>query len=54
MWGASSVRQDHRLLATFFNFKIDGLADRFLMKIEENVNPGAEKGRANFDPALAL
>jgi hypothetical protein len=26
------------LLAKFFNFEISGLADRFLMEIEENVN----------------
>jgi hypothetical protein len=43
MWGASSVRRDHRLLATFFNIQISGLADRFVMEIAENVNPGTEK-----------
>jgi hypothetical protein len=30
-------------LATFFSFEISMLADRFLMEIEENVNPGAEQ-----------
>ena len=30
-------------LATFFNFEINGLADRFVMEIEENVNPGTGK-----------
>ena len=34
----------HRQLATFFNFEISGLADRFLMEIEENVNSGWENG----------
>jgi hypothetical protein len=32
-----------RVLATFFDSKISVLADRFLMEIEENVNPGTEK-----------
>ena len=41
--GASSVRRDYSFLATFFNFEISGLADTFLMEIEENVNPGIEK-----------
>lgn len=27
-----------RCLATFFNFEINGLADRFLMEMEEKVN----------------
>jgi hypothetical protein len=35
--------QTYNVLATFFNFEIKGLADRFLMEIEENVNPGTEK-----------
>jgi hypothetical protein len=30
-------------LAKFFNFEISGLADRFLMEIEENVNLGTEQ-----------
>ena len=30
-------------LAKFFNHEIRGLADRFLMEIEENVNPGTER-----------
>ncbi len=30
-------------LAKFFNHEIKWLADRFLMEIEENVNPGTEK-----------
>ena len=29
----------------FFNFEIKGLADSFLMEIEQNVNPGMEKGQ---------
>jgi hypothetical protein len=32
------------LLATFFNFEIKWLADRFLIEIEENVNSGRENG----------
>jgi hypothetical protein len=42
MWGVSSVRRDYNFLATFFNLQISGLADRFLMEIEENVNLGTE------------
>jgi hypothetical protein len=34
---------EHNFLATVFKFQINGLADRFLMEIEENVNPGMEK-----------
>jgi hypothetical protein len=37
MWGASSVRRDHRLLATLFNIQIGGLADRFLTEIGTRV-----------------
>jgi hypothetical protein len=44
MWGATSVRRDYIFLATFFNFEINGLPDRSLMEIEENVNPGTQKG----------
>jgi hypothetical protein len=43
IWWVTSVRRDYRLLATFFNFEISGLADEFLMEIEENVNLGMEK-----------
>ncbi len=32
-------------LARFFNFEISRLAHRFLLKIEENVNPWTEKKR---------
>jgi hypothetical protein len=46
----SSVRRHHRLLATFFNFEINRLADRFLMEIEENVNPGKETGQFSKIP----
>jgi hypothetical protein len=35
---------DCTLLAALFNFEISGLADRFLMEIEQNVNSGWEKG----------
>jgi hypothetical protein len=31
--------QNDGYLATFFNFEISGLADRFLMEMKENVNP---------------
>jgi hypothetical protein len=31
------------LLAKLFTLEIRGLADMFLMEIEENVNPGMEK-----------
>ena len=41
--GVSSVKRDCIFLATFFNIQISGLADRFLMEIEENVNPGTGK-----------
>ena len=30
-------------LATLFNFEINGLADRFLIEIEENVNPEGQE-----------
>ena len=40
----SHGRWNCRSLATFFNFEISGLADRSLMEIEENVNPGTQKG----------
>ena len=39
----SIVIVEHRFLATFFKPEINGLGDGFLMKIEENVNPGTEK-----------
>jgi len=39
----SMILAKHIYLATFFNFEINGLADRFLMEIEENVNSGREK-----------
>jgi len=32
-------------LAKVFNFEISGLPDRFLMEMEENVNPGMGKGQ---------
>ena len=35
---------EYNVLATFFNIQISGLAERFLMEIEENVNPGTQKG----------
>jgi hypothetical protein len=35
-------------LAKFFNFEISGLADRFLMEIEENVNAGAGKRQSQL------
>jgi hypothetical protein len=38
MWCASSVRRDYNFLAKFFNFEINGLADRFIMEIGTNVN----------------
>ena len=44
IWWVSSARPTNRFLATLFNIQINGLADRFLMEIEENVNPGTEKG----------
>jgi len=31
------------ILVTFFNFEINRLTDRFIVEIEENVNPGTEK-----------
>jgi hypothetical protein len=34
---------DTRFLATFFNYEISGLPDKYLMEIEENVNAGIEK-----------
>jgi hypothetical protein len=40
MWGAISIRQDYNFLATFFNFEINWLADRFLMKMVTNVKEG--------------
>jgi hypothetical protein len=43
MLGLSTVVIECRWLATFSNFEISGLADRFLIEIEENVNPRVEK-----------
>jgi hypothetical protein len=34
----------YSFLATFFNFEITGLADRFLMEIVGNVNKGRKNG----------
>jgi hypothetical protein len=42
---SSQAAETTGLLATFFNFEISGLADRFLMEIEENVNPGTGERR---------
>jgi hypothetical protein len=52
MWGGllRLDRQDYSCLATYFNFEISGLSDRFLMEIEENVNPGTEKGQFSKIP----
>jgi hypothetical protein len=38
------ILAEHSFLATLVNFEISGLADRFLIEIEENVNPGVERG----------
>jgi hypothetical protein len=46
----SSERVDYRLLATLFNVQINVLVDRFLMEIEENVNPGPQKGEVSEIP----
>jgi hypothetical protein len=37
------VVQNQTYLATLFKIQISELADRFLMEIEEKVNPGTEK-----------
>jgi hypothetical protein len=47
MWSVHSDKLDYSLLATLFNFQIRGLADRSLMEIEENVNPGTESWAAH-------
>ena len=36
-------KREYSVLATLFNFEISELADRFLMEIEENVNPRTEE-----------
>jgi hypothetical protein len=41
---------DYVFLAMLFNFEIKGLADRFLMEIEENVNPGGQERRFSEIP----
>ena len=41
LWLETSPRK-YTFLATFFNIQINSLADRFLMEIEENVNPRME------------
>jgi hypothetical protein len=41
--GATAVRRDYIFLAKFFNIQINGLSDRFVMEIRENVTPGTEK-----------
>jgi hypothetical protein len=38
-------------LAKFFNHEIRGFADRFLMEIEEDVNPGTEKQQSSKIPS---
>ncbi len=43
IWWASSERLDHRCPANAFIVEIGGLADRFLMEMEENVNSGDPK-----------
>jgi len=40
----------YRFLAKVFNFEISGLPDRFLMEMEENVNPGMGKGQFSKIP----
>ena len=43
-WWVSSHRRDYRVLATFFNFEISGLADRFLMEIAVFVKEKSRNG----------
>ena len=39
IWRGSGEEADYNFLAKLFMFNISGLADKFLMEIEENGNP---------------
>ena len=51
IWRGSGEEADYNFLAKLFMFNISGLADRFLMEVVENVNPGTGKKQFSKIPS---